>query len=156
MNLNMLLVIRKSLESAAPMCTWSRNDIAGFEEDLREALDLPPAAKPDEQPQSIRIRPKAGTASGRRTGWIKHVTEIDATKTNGYAFGGEFLKSGVEAELPAGAVLLYCDPFGSVKNGWKEARVTKLQADGTEHEILEYTDWRDDFLTIRDAVEGAL
>jgi len=107
--------------------------------------------------QTVRIRPQVGTASGRRQGWIKHVVQVDESRPNGYAFDGDFLRAGRETDLPVGAILIRVDPCGSVKNGWKEGHVLRLEADG---ELTELTDdglnWYDDFLTIRDTVTEAL
>jgi hypothetical protein len=101
--------------------------------------------------QTIRIRPKIYIASGHRKSWIKHVTACDKTKTNGYAFDGKFLPAGVEVDLPVGAVLVRVDPEGSVKNSYQSGHVLQLRPDG-ELELLASGNWRDDFLTLRDAV----
>ena len=105
--------------------------------------------------QTIRIRPTVGSASGRRTGWIKQITSVDSSKSNGYAFEGEFLTAGQEVDLPVGAILVRVDPEGSVKNAYQSGHIYRLQADG-EMEELESGDWRDDFLTLRDAASDAL
>jgi len=105
--------------------------------------------------QTIRIRPTVGSNSGRRTGWIKQITSVDSSKRNGYAFEGEFLTAGQEVDLPVGAILVRVDPEGSVKNAYQSGHIYRLQADG-EMEELESGDWRDDFLTLRDAASNAL
>lgn len=100
---------------------------------------------------------QAGNASGRRVGWAKHVTGVDPEGKNGYAFSGEFIKTGREVELPEGAFILHVDPAGSVKNSRKEAYITRLQADGSEERLHEGEyDWRDEFISLRQVVEGAL
>ena len=103
-----------------------------------------------------RVRIAVGTNSGRREGWIKHVTNVDNSKTNGYAFGGMFLNAGSLVDMPEGAVLVCCDPEGSVKNNYKSGSVRIVRrsgefTDATER-VFSVTDWRDDFLTLRDEV----
>ena len=92
------------------------------------------------------------TNSGRRRGWGRHVTDVDTSKRNGYAFEGEFLREG-ENEMPAGVVIVQKSPCGSVANGWWGWKVGTLQEDG---EI----NWREEswksqsFLSFRDTVAG--
>ena len=105
--------------------------------------------------QTIRIRPAIETASGRRTGWIKQVTSVDPNGRNGYAFGGEFLRDGVEVDLPVGSILVRVDPEGSVKNAWQSGHILKLEDDGEMVELAD-GDWKDDFLGLRDAATEAM
>lgn len=106
----------------------------------------------------VRIKIKNEINSGKRSGWTKHVTNVDMTKTNGYAFEGEFIPGGKEIELPVGAILIQKNPEGSVKNGWWEAEVFRLSEDGTLIDLAPDTkyDWKDDFLSFRDLVAEAL
>lgn len=111
---------------------------------------------------TIRYRPSIDTASGRRKGWCKHVTAVDPEAKDGYGLTGAFLNHGKEYDLPEGSLILYVEPRGSVKNGWKEARVFRLVNHDnylSQHEKLsgERTlDWHDDFLTVRDILVDAL
>ena len=92
----------------------------------------------------------APTASGRRRGWSKYVTDVDTSKRNGYAFDGAFLREG-ENELPAGAVIVQKSPGGSVRNSTWEWEVGTLQENGK-------IDWGEEswgaqsFLSFRDTV----
>lgn len=113
----------------------------------------------------IRYRPSIGTASGRRKGWMKHVTSVDADATNGRGVHGEWLDDGKLVELPAGAVILDVYPKGSVKHGWLRGRVYRLVGQGLSEDqpdLREFTpddeemDWRKDFLRVRDALVEAL
>lgn len=98
----------------------------------------------------IRINIEYPAASGRRFGWVKHVTSVDMTKGDGWAFLGEFLKEG-ENDLPADAVLVKKVPTGSARNqGWDGI---VMRADGTE---LGRFDWHRQFLSMRDCVKEAL
>ncbi len=103
-----------------------------------------------------RITPVAGTASGKRRGWIKTVTACDSSKTNGYAFEGQFLSSGVLTEVPVGALLLSVFPAGSTKNGYQEAELFRVHADDDLRQVGETWDWHKEFLLVRDAVCAAL
>lgn len=104
----------------------------------------------------VRITPKVGSASGKREGWVRIVEDVDPKGTDGYAVTGPFLTPGKKTEVEEGSVLLHVDPAGSVKNWWKVARVTRLQADGEELELLGATYWNADFLDVRDALVSAL
>jgi hypothetical protein len=89
---------------------------------------------------------------------------VDVSKTNGYAFSGEFLRAGSLVDLPIGAILVSCDPTGSVKNGGKDGTVYRVRAAGDMTEsvpscmdtLCHVSDWRTDFLQIRDAVVEGL
>lgn len=75
----------------------------------------------------VRIRYNAPTSSGNRRGWGRLVTAVDKSKTNGYAFDGDFLPDGKEVDVPLGSVVIEKTPTGSVKNGswgWSRGRVT--------------------------------
>lgn len=115
----------------------------------------------------IRYRPSAGTASGRRTGWIKHVTSVSPGARDGHGVHGTFLKDGQLVELPVGAIILKVD----VSRDWQSAHVYRLSQGedgeaklmpltGTEGSAitprLRYLDWRRDFLLVRDALAAAL
>jgi hypothetical protein len=80
---------------------------------------------------NVRVYIDIPTASGRRKGWWKHVSGVNRTAKGGYAVSGEFLDEG-QVDLPVGAVLVRCSPEGSVKNGWKAARVYIMQPDGLQ------------------------
>lgn len=115
------------------------------------------ASEGNEMTKTVRIRPEVNTASGLRKGWIKHVKGVDETKSDGYAFDGDFLTGGREVELASGAILLRVDPEGSVQKGWKSGHVFRLEDDGSLTDLTEKTlSWKLDFLTIRDIVAEAL
>lgn len=92
------------------------------------------------------------TASGRRESWLKHVVSVDATQRGGYAYDGEFLNTG-EQELPVGAIVIECIPRGSVKNGYKEGVVLKVQADGELSRVSECFEWQTEAVSFRKEVE---
>ena len=102
----------------------------------------------------IRIHITHSRASGKRRGWHKHVTGVDTTKRNGYAFDGQFLASG-EQDLPLGAIVIEQEPTGSVKNWGKRGIAYEVTPDGLE-EFARCDDWTREFLTFRDAVAEAL
>jgi hypothetical protein len=101
-------------------------------------------------------------ASGRRTSWYKQVTGVDESKKNGYAFDGEFVKTGCEVELEVGVVLIEKEPTGSVKDNGSDGniyRVTKSAESNCDmpHIMrLDYFDWNKSFISLRTAVAEAL
>lgn len=103
---------------------------------------------------NIRVNIQHPTNSGRRVGWHKHLKSVDVTKTNGYAFEGDFIREGLN-DLPLGAVIIRQSPTGSVANGGKDGAVLVVREDGL-HEVLGDTDWSTKFLLIRDAAVSAL
>jgi hypothetical protein len=112
------------------------------------------AKKMDTIPKTVRTTLPHITASGSRRGWYKLVTSVDTTKSNGYAFEGDFLKSGVELDLPMGSVIISKNPTGSVKNGGYDGYIYVV--DSTELGYDEKFDWDRNFLSFRDAVAGYL
>lgn len=62
-------------------------------------------------------------------GWVKSVTGLDQTKTNGYSIIGEFLKSGVQWLSPG--LYLDCSKGGSRKHQDVYHSLVKLNTDGT-------------------------
>ncbi|MYA30635.1 MAG: hypothetical protein F4Y31_05305 [Gammaproteobacteria bacterium] len=88
--------------------------------------------------------------SGRRKGWGKHVTGVDAQKKNGYAFEGAFLNTG-ENELPVGAAIIEKNPAGSVKNFYYVWRLGYVAGDGAiEWDEGEWN--RSEFISFRNRV----
>jgi len=105
-----------------------------------------------------RIRLTASANSGNRRSWYKHVTNVDCTKTNGYAFSGDFIPEDTVVDIETGAIVIECVPRGSVKHNWKEGKVYKIEADGSSTLLFPDTtfDWRKDFLNFRDKVAELL
>jgi len=89
-------------------------------------------------------------SQSRHKSWMKELTSVDATKSNGYAFEGNFLKRGMKAEVKVGTLLLQYDEIGSVKHKEAEVVVYRVEADGDCTELLKATgrswalDLRDD------------
>jgi len=95
------------------------------------------------------------TNSGRRTGWTRRVTAVDVTKSNGYAFEGEFLNEG-EVDLNPGDVLIQKNPMGSVKNAWHEGVCIVVDNNGNLHDVGDKYDWKEQFLSFRNLVAEQL
>ena len=75
---------------------------------------------------TARIEYSVPTASRGRRGWVKVVTDVDTTKSNGYAFEGEFLREG-EIDLPVGSIIVEKDVGGSANRPtwwWSVGTVT--------------------------------
>lgn len=104
--------------------------------------------------KTVRIVIENPTASGHRLGWSKHVTFVDSTKTNGYAFGGKFLNNG-EYDLPLGAVVVEKAPSGPANRPSDTGYCYRVAPDGPER-LDEGLDWDKQFLTFRDLVADAL
>lgn len=100
--------------------------------------------------KTVRMTLPSITASGGRRGWFKLVTSVDKSKTNRYAFEGEFLKSEVEIDLPIGAVLISKDPTGTLKNGGFDGYIYVVEASELCYD--EKMDWGRNFLSFRDKV----
>lgn len=74
----------------------------------------------------------------RKKSWRKHLTAVDASQVNGYAFIGEWLRAGERAELPEGAFVLGYDEPGSVKNWYPCVTLWRVRPDGTLEEVYRY------------------
>ena len=67
----------------------------------------------------------------RRKNWAKVVTNVDGSLASGWAFEGEFIATGGIQDVPAGSILLLYGEKGSRTNPQIEARVLRVNADGT-------------------------
>jgi hypothetical protein len=93
---------------------------------------------------------KTRYASGGRTNWYKIVTGTDSSKSNGYALLGDFVKSGIEVDIPIGAIIVEWIPGGSVNNPTATGYIYRMSADGLI-DVADY-DYRTQFLSLRDHV----
>jgi len=90
--------------------------------------------------------------SKRHKCWAKTVTHVDITKSNGYAFVGEFIKANELIELPVGTYVLGYEETGSDKNKDIEARIYIVTENGLEKTGIETVTQKHDWaLRIRDA-----
>ncbi len=67
----------------------------------------------------------------RRKNWAKVVTNVDAEKTGGWAYEGDFVPAGGVVDLPAPCVVLVYGERGSRANPQIEARAYTANTDGT-------------------------
>lgn len=67
----------------------------------------------------------------RRKNWAKIVTGVDDTKSDGWAYEGEFIATGGIQDVPAPSVLLVYGERGSRGNPIIEARAYLVNTDGT-------------------------
>ena len=67
----------------------------------------------------------------RHKNWAKVVTNVDESLTSGWAFEGDFIATGGIQDVPIGSVLLVYGERGSRGNPQIEARLLKVNADGT-------------------------
>lgn len=103
-----------------------------------------------------RLKISVDHESGRRVGWARHVTAVDSSKRDGYAFDGEFIPEDTEVDLSEGAVVLKCQPRGSVAHGYKIGQVFVIENGQLVQKGDDYYDWRKEFLTLRDLVADLL
>lgn len=67
----------------------------------------------------------------RRKNWAKIVTNVDESLKSGWAFEGEFIATGGIQDVPIGSILLLYGERGSRTNPQIEARILKVNSDGT-------------------------
>lgn len=104
---------------------------------------------------TTRIRIVKPRATRGRVGWLKVVESVDRTQKNGYAFDGDFLQEGLN-DLRIGAVVIQCEPTGSLRHPAKEFSVGCV-VDGKIKWLETGNGWtrswdREDFLDFRDLV----
>lgn len=73
----------------------------------------------------------------RRKNWAKIVTNVDESLASGWAFEGEFIATGGIQDVPVGSVLLIYGERGSRTNPQIEARVLRVNSDGTMSHITD-------------------
>lgn len=73
----------------------------------------------------------------RKKNWAKVLESVDASKPNGYAFIGNWLRRGERAELTVGSYVLTYDEPGSMKNWYPVVKLYRVTPDGLEV-ALEY------------------
>jgi hypothetical protein len=71
----------------------------------------------------------------RRKNWAKIVTNVDESLTSGWAFEGDFIATGGIQDVPIGSILLLYGERGSRTNPQIEARVIRVNGDGTMSHI---------------------
>ena len=67
----------------------------------------------------------------RRKNWAKIVTNVDESRTSGWAFEGDFIATGGIQDVPIGSIVLLYGERGSRTNPQIEARVITVNNDGT-------------------------
>ena len=68
----------------------------------------------------------------RKKTWRKHLESVDKTRTNGYAFVGDWLRAGEREELEIGSFILCYDEPGSMKNWYPVVRLFKVLENGLD------------------------
>ena len=67
----------------------------------------------------------------RHKNWAKVIADVDETKSNGWAFDGEFIAAGGIQDVPVGSVVMVYGERGSRANPQIEAKVFVANGDGT-------------------------
>ena len=94
----------------------------------------------------------------RKKTWRKHLKSVDKTRTNGYAFVGDWLRAGEREELEVGSFILCYDEPGSMKNWYPVVRMFKVVENGLE-EVFHWegnTRERSWALAVRDEISAIL
>jgi hypothetical protein len=73
----------------------------------------------------------------RRKNWAKIVTNVDESLTSGWAFEGDFIATGGIQDVPIGSILLLYGERGSRTNPQIEARVIRVNSDGTMSHVAD-------------------
>lgn len=107
---------------------------------------------------TIEIKQIGDERKGKQ--WTRKITGVDPSKTNGYAFEGEFLREG-ENELNEGDVILQVGEFGSHKHHSPYARVSvvdngKLRQVPAEDDSDGDFNYRTKFVSLRQTVSDLL
>lgn len=98
----------------------------------------------------------------RYKSWVKTLTGVDQSKTNGYAFEGSFLRAGRKAELEVGSYILTYGERGSRAHHTPEVEALRVEADGSLETLLSVQsdswalDLRDDAAALFAAAPPAL
>lgn len=87
--------------------------------------------------------------------WAKVLAGVDRTKTNGYAFQGEFVKLGRKTELEVGSYVLLYREEGSTKYHRAKVEIVQVKDDGRLETVL-YAVGSDWALELRDQVADLL
>lgn len=87
-------------------------------------------------------------------GWLKKVTGLDKTRTNGYSILGEFVKTPFYAN--AGDLVLDCSIGGSRKHQVKAYHLCRVEEDGSLTMIEEVEHSREWAVNFWDAIEKNL
>ena len=99
------------------------------------------------------------TLDRRFKSWVKWVDSVDTSKTNGYAFVGDFVKDGtIEIEVGQPRLLLAQATSGSMKYNSAYYQIVKLNEDGslTALDISDNDQNLGWALRIRDSVKNVL
>lgn len=99
-------------------------------------------ARRQQQRPLVRVMFPASILGDRRKAlsgtYVKRVTSVDRTKTNGFAFDGEFIKTDRETDLPQGSIIVIASGTGS----WKHPNTTYYVLKVKQGSEWECEDWR--------------
>ena len=88
-------------------------------------------------------------------GWVKKVTSVDKTKSNGYAFDGEFVNPKDGLSECGNGYYIICSVEGSRKSQVKMVAVFEINGDTVE-KVIDWVEGNDWALKIRDKVAELL
>ncbi|GMR01966.1 MAG: hypothetical protein BMS9Abin20_0290 [Acidimicrobiia bacterium] len=87
----------------------------------------------------------------RRKNWAKIVTNVDESLASGWAFEGDFIATGGIQDVPIHSIILTYGEKGSRSNPQVEARVLRVNGDGTTS-LMTAAKGRAWARTLRDAI----
>ena len=89
-------------------------------------------------------------------GWVKEVTGVDTSKSNGYCFEGDFVSGANKGLVECGdGYYIVCSVEGSRKNQYKDVAMFQIAGDKVE-KIIDWVTGNDWALKIRDRVAELL
>lgn len=94
----------------------------------------------------------------RKKTWRKALARVDRSKSNGYAFQGEWLRAGERAELLVGSYVLGYDEPGSRTNWYPQVTLWRVGPQGLEEVLVWKGNYRETSwaLAVRDQVAAIL
>lgn len=105
-------------------------------------------------PEALAKKAAGDRFSRYNGGWIREVTRIDKTQTNGYSLVGNFLKGGKQWLSPG--VYVDCSIGGSRKHREKRYTAFRLDGEGEVHVLGTAGDSRDWAVRLWPAIEQGL
>jgi hypothetical protein len=130
-----------------------RSNSEGFSRGIETGLSPPPRLKSGKENKVKQIVEVRDFGDRRYKQWARLLTSVDRSKSDGYAFQGEFLALGRKHELEVGSLVLYYGEAGSRNNHCPCVRVQRVEADGGLSTIYQKMDLgRNWVLDVRDEI----
>lgn len=116
---------------------FSNDELINLQQAIKDEL-----ARRQQQRPLVRVLFPSVLLGDRRKAlsgtYIKRIISVDRTKTNGFAFDGEFIKADRECDLPEGSVVVIASGTGS----WKHPNTTYYVVRVKSGSEWQCEDWR--------------